>query len=189
MKVSVYTAFNQYRQNIFDYLTSFCYLRHVTNSLKGDKMKNKISSIITIKGLFGELQIDSSDKLSLKLAMLFEGACLSKRPTEVAAKYGYTKQRYYQILNDFNQGGSDAITDKKKGPKKNYIRTESIVNQIMRHKFLDPDSSAEVIAQKITQAGTKISSRSVERTITEYGLQKKTPFVKSGKRAQDNRNT
>ncbi|GAB6279944.1 MAG: hypothetical protein STSR0006_19850 [Lentimicrobium sp.] len=152
-------------------------------------MKNNIPSFITIEGPFGEMRIDSSDKLSVKLAMLFEGSCLSKHPTEAAAKYGYTKQRYYQILQDFNQGGSYAITDKKKGPKKNYIRTESIVNQIMRHKFLDPESSAEVIAQKITQAGTKISTRSVERTITEYGLQKKTPFVKSGKRAQVNRNT
>lgn len=136
------------------------------------------SHYITLKGPTGSLLIDSSDKLSLKLAMLFEGTCLSNHPTEIASKYGFTKQRYYQILNDFNTGGSAAIMERKKGPKTNYVRTENIVNQILRHKFLDPDSSAEVIAQKITQAGIKISTRSVERTITEYGLQKKTPFVK-----------
>ena len=30
-----------------------------------------------------------------------------------------------------------------------------------------------VIAQKLNQMGHKVSKRSVERTITEYGLQKK----------------
>lgn len=152
-------------------------------------MKKGQSSFINIEGPNGVLQINSKDKPAIKLAMLFEGNCLSNHPTEVAAKYGYSKQRYYQILHNFNEGGSSALTDKKKGPKQNYIRTEAIVNQILRHKFLDPDSSAEVIAQKITQAGMRISKRSVERTITEYGLQKKTSFIKSRKKVKGNRSS
>jgi len=160
-------------------------------------MKKTISSVketkdarsFVLEGPGGTLRIDTSDKLSLKLAMLFEGTCLSKHPSQVAAKYGFTKQRYYQILQDFNEGGSSAIIEKKKWPKRNYIRTESIVNQILRYKFLDPESSAEVIAQKITQAGRTISTRSVERTITEYGLQKKTPFVKPKQEAARSRDT
>jgi len=151
-------------------------------------MKNTTPSIITLEGPAGILQISASDKLSLKLAMIFEGTCLSKHPSKVAAKYGYSKQRFYQILNSFNQGGSDAIMDRKKGPKQNYVRTESLVNQILRYKFLDPDSPAEVIAQKITQAGNKISTRSVERTITEYGLQKKTSFVKPEEKFRELKN-
>jgi hypothetical protein len=50
-------------------------------------MKKDRPSFIAINGPFGELQIDSSDKLSVKLAMLFEGCCLSKHPTEVASKF------------------------------------------------------------------------------------------------------
>lgn len=146
-------------------------------------MKKDESPFLTLKGPAGTLLINSSDKLAVKLAMIIEGTCLSKHPIEIAVKYGFSKQRYYQILNDFKKGGSSAIMEKKKGPKENYVRTETVVNQILRHKFLDPDSSAEVIAQKITQAGRKISTRSVERTITEYGLQKKTPFVKSRQKA------
>lgn len=145
--------------------------------------------IILIEGPEGTMKIDPSDKLAVKLAMLFEGTCLSKHPTRVAAKYGYSKQRYYQILSRFKEGGTAALKEKKKGPKENRIRTEVIVNQILRHKFLDPDSPAEVIAQKITQAGHKISTRSVERTITEYGLQKKTLFVKSGQNAKESRDS
>ena len=45
---------------------------------------------------------------------------------------------------------------------------------MIRHRFLDPDASAEVIAQKLRQTGFAISTRSVQRVIDEYGLQKKT---------------
>lgn len=49
-----------------------------------------------------------------------------------------------------------------------------VVRQVIRHRFLDPDASAEVIAQKLSQVGSKISVRSVERVIEDFGLQKKT---------------
>ena len=61
-----------------------------------------------------------------------------------------------------------------RGPKTNYRRTEEMVRQIIRHRFLDPDASAEVIAQKLQQAHHLISIRSVERVISDFGLQKKT---------------
>ena len=44
----------------------------------------------------------------------------------------------------------------------------------LRHRFLDPDASAEVIAQKLSQNGWEISIRSVQRVIEEFGVQKKT---------------
>ena len=53
-------------------------------------------------------------------------------------------------------------------------RTGELVRQVIRHRFLDPDATAEVIAQKLRQSGLPISNRSVERVIAEYGLQKKT---------------
>jgi hypothetical protein len=45
---------------------------------------------------------------------------------------------------------------------------------VIRHRFLDPDASAEVIAQKLRQCEWPISTRSVERVIEQFGLQKKT---------------
>jgi threonine dehydrogenase-like Zn-dependent dehydrogenase len=59
------------------------------------------------------------------------------------------------------------------GPKANYRRTEEMVRQIIRHRFLDPEASAEIIAQKLRQADHLISIRSVERVISDFGLQKK----------------
>jgi len=48
------------------------------------------------------------------------------------------------------------------------------VHQIIRLRFLDPDGSPSIIVQKLKQMRIDVSLRSVERTIQEYGLQKKT---------------
>ena len=54
-----------------------------------------------------------------------------------------------------------------------------VVRQVIRHRFLDPEASPAVIAQKLSQAGWIISIRSVERVIEQFGLQKKTPSLRS----------
>ena len=128
---------------------------------------------LSIKGIKGkDFVIDTEDSLGTKLAMLFEGHC-TIGVLESIKKYGYTEQRYYQLLSKFAEGGSQALIDKKPGSDKQPVRTKDVVNQIIRHRFLDPFTSAGVIAQKLKQTGFKVSQRSVERTITEYGLQKK----------------
>ena len=137
------------------------------------------NEIIYLEGSTGRLSIKTIDKLAMQLAMLYEGKCSSLGPSKAAKKYGYSKQRFFQLLHAFEKGGSNAIMPKKTGPKSNFVRTENIVTQIIRHRFLDPDAKAEVIAQKMQQAGIRVSTRSVERTITEHGLQKKTLQVSS----------
>jgi hypothetical protein len=87
---------------------------------------------------------------------------------------GYTKQRYFQLLHAYEELGSAGLASKLRGPKRNYRRTDELVRQVVRHRFLDPGASPEVIAQKLRQTGFVISTRSVERVIAEYGLQKKT---------------
>ena len=68
----------------------------------------------------------------------------------------------------------------RRGPKTNYVRTDEVERQVIRHRFLDPDASADIIAQKLRQAGFEISTRSVERVIETYGLQKKTLSLPPG---------
>ena len=128
---------------------------------------------IIIKGIKGnDFKIDPNDKLSVKIAMLFEGHC-TIGVYEAIKKYGYTEQRYYQLLKEYNKKGSEGIRDKKRGSNKHPVRNKEITNQIIRHRFLDTEASTEVISQKLKQNGYNVSVRSVERTITEYGLQKK----------------
>lgn len=133
----------------------------------------------TLAGLdLSKLNIGSDAKTLRKLMMLIEGTYGIGVQASIQ-KYGYTEQRYYQLLKAFKAQGIDGMTDKKRGPKTRRVRSQKVIGQIIRLRFLDPEASAAVIAQKLRQIGHRVSTRSVERTITEYGLQKKTPPVKS----------
>ena len=128
---------------------------------------------ISIKAIKGnDFLIDQEDGMAMKLAMLIEGQCTIGVKAAIQ-KYGYTEQRYYQLLKGYLGEGSQALINKKPGSNKQPVRTGEAVNQIIRLRFLDPFASAGVISQKLRQIGHKVSKRSVERTITEYGLQKK----------------
>lgn len=131
---------------------------------------------IKIKGLKGnDFVIDQNDSLGMKLGMLIEGHSTIGVQAAIK-KYGYSEQRYYQLLKKYQEGGSQALLDKKTGSDKQPVRTVDVVNQIIRLRFLDPFASADVICQKLKQIGHTVSKRSVERTFTEYGLQKKRMF-------------
>lgn len=130
-----------------------------------------------LEGRAGTLSAPRDDEITFKLAMLYEGQCEGLGPSRAARKFGFSRQRYFQLLRDFRERGAIALRSQKRGPKTNYRRTTQVVRQVIRHRFLDPDASASVIAQKLRQTGWCISARSVERVIEEFGLQKKTPQV------------
>ncbi len=106
--------------------------------------------------------------------MLIEGQCEGLGAAKAAEKFGLSKQRYFQLLKLYRAHGSAGLQGHKPGPKRNYVRTDEVVRQVIRHRFLDPDATVDVIAQKLRQAGFPVSVRSVVRVIEEYGLQKKT---------------
>jgi transposase len=146
-------------------------------------MDQTSQNVIYLQGPKCSIAIPKSDKLAIKLAMLFEGQCYIG-PVKAAAKYQYSKQRYYQLLHAFEKNGSEALVTQNTGPKRNYVRDENVTAEIIRYRVLDPDSSAEVIAQKMNQAGRRISKRSVQRTIADFGLQKKTlPVLRQRRKA------
>ena len=142
------------------------------------------NGIASLLGPKGSLPVREEDEITLKLAMLFEGQCEGFGPAKAAEKFGYTRQRYYQILGQFMDQGAEGLKSLKTGPKANYRRTHEVVRQIIRYRFLDPNMSPEVMAQKLNQNGYLIAIRSVERVISEYGLQKKTPSLSSGHRTR-----
>lgn len=129
---------------------------------------------IVLIGPAGSITLPKEDEITSKLAMLYEGECEGLGPTRASKKYGYSKQRYFQLLTLYSQQGALALQSKKRGPQSNYRRTDEVVRQVIRHRFLDSDASVEIIAQKINQCHFPISTRSVERIIEQFGLQKKT---------------
>jgi hypothetical protein len=134
-----------------------------------------------LAGPYGSILLRQDDQITLKLGMIYEGYCEGMGASKAAEKYGFTRQRYYQLLNLFKTQGAEGLRSRIRGPKSNYRRTDEVVRQIIRYRFLDPHSSPEVISQKLLQCGYPIGIRSVERVISEYGLQKKTSFVLSPK--------
>jgi len=120
------------------------------------------------------LDVDPSDSLLWKLSMILE-ASIRKDATieQLSSRYGYTREYFYQVLDKLKSHGSLGLQDQSTGPKTNYKRTAEVTKQVIRHRFLDPDASCQVIAQKMAQTGLPISQRSVERVVQEYGLQKK----------------
>jgi transposase len=106
-----------------------------------------------------------------------------------AQHHGLSRPRYYQLLDAYKNGGLPALEPQKTGPKSNYRRTDQAVRQVLRHRFLDPDASPEVIAQKLRQTNFPISLRSVHRIIADYGLQKKTLRTQPHKRPSASANS
>ena len=139
----------------------------------------------SIVGPDGSLDVPTNDEITYKLCMLIEGECEGLGPIQAARKYDFSKQRYFQLRTAFVEQGAIALKSQKRGPKSHYRRTHEVVRQTIRHRFLDPDASADVIAQKLRQCHLTISTRSVERIIEEFGLQKKTPSFSSNLRTAD----
>ncbi len=127
-----------------------------------------------IIGPAGELPVHPDDVVVSRLAMLIEGQCEGVGAAKAAEKLGLSKQRYFQLLKQYRERGSAGLEAHKPGPKTNRVRTDEVVRQIIRHRFLDPEATVEVITQKLGQAGLPVSARSVDRVIEDYGLQKKT---------------
>jgi transposase len=133
-----------------------------------------------IIGPAGELPVLPDDLVVSRLAMLIEGQCEGLGAAKAAEKLALSKQRYFQLLRLYREHGSAGLQGHKPGPKRNYVRTDEVVRQVIRQRFLDPDATVDVIAQKLRQAGFQVSVRSVVRVIEKYGLQKKTLSLPPG---------
>jgi transposase len=126
-----------------------------------------------IVGPAGELLVPDDDEITPRLLMLIEGNCEGLGPAQAAQKYGLSRQRYFQILQQFREHGALALLNQKVGPKTRSVRTEDVERRVIRHRFLDPDATVAAIAQKVRQSGLPISNRSVNRIVEQYGLHKK----------------
>jgi transposase len=140
-------------------------------------MLNLTKGSLILTGTGGQLSAPAGDPILPKLAMLYEGECEGLGPLAAATKFGFSRQRYFQLRQAFEEQGTLALQNQKRGPKTNYRRTDQVVQEVVRYRFLDPDASAAVIGQKLRQTGHAIATRSVERVIGQFGLQKKTPRV------------
>ena len=112
-----------------------------------------------ISGPNGDLVIPPEDPITPRLLMLIEGECEGLGPMQAAQKHGLSRQRYYQVHKQFQAQGVLGLQNQKRGPKTNSVRTDEVERQVIRHRFLDPDASVNIIAQKLRQTGFAVSTR------------------------------
>ena len=63
--------------------------------------------------------------------MLIEGECDGLGPLQAAEKFGFSKQRYFQLRAAFAEHGAVALQSQKRGPKTTYRRTAEVVRQVI----------------------------------------------------------
>ena len=93
-----------------DFSSSFgiftSYYRHILFDLcpflsQLGAMLEFFDSSAKLVGHSGSILLPEDDEITRKVAMLFEGQCEGLGPTLAARKFGYTKQRYFQLLEQF----------------------------------------------------------------------------------------
>ncbi|HEY3355115.1 MAG TPA: helix-turn-helix domain-containing protein [Polyangia bacterium] len=117
------------------------------------------------------LDLPHVDRPLLDLLMLLEGSMRLMSVAELCAKYGYRSTRsYYEKRRLFERQGVAGLLPQPRGPKRPSRRTPSVEQRVVAARVRDPDLAAAQIAERLRAAGVRLSARSVERILSDYGL-------------------
>ncbi len=130
-------------------------------------MKNEPHAI---RGPGGELALRRDDEAGSDLLMLIDGETSGRPLDEVLTEFGRSRSTYYEKLRRFREQGIEGLLSRPPGPRTAWRRPLEVVRFIVRTKLRDPDRSAALIAGDLLRQGHAVSVRSVERTLTQFGL-------------------
>lgn len=123
-----------------------------------------------IKGPGGVLPIRPEDEAALDLVMLVEGETSGRDLDQVLLQYGRSRSTYYEKLRRFREQGLEGLLARPPGPRAPWRRPLEVVRFIVTTRLRNPDRTASEIAQELSSRGHPVSLRSVERTLTQFGL-------------------
>lgn len=123
-----------------------------------------------IRGPGGTLALPEFDEPSLDLLMLIEGETSGVPLDDVLAKFGRSRSTYYEKLRRFREQGLGGLLPQPTGPRGAWRRPMEVVQFIVRARLQEPGRGAADIAGELGRLGHEVSVRSVERTITQFGL-------------------
>jgi transposase len=123
-----------------------------------------------IRGPGGALPIRPDDEASLDLVMLMEGETSGRPLDEVLAEFGRSRSTYYEKLRRFREQGVVGLLARPPGPRTAWRRPLEVVRFIVTARLRDAGRSAAQIADDLGGLGHPVSVRSVERTLTQFGL-------------------
>jgi len=128
-----------------------------------------------IKGPGGVLPLRPQDEAAVDLAMLIEGETSGRPLDEVLLQWGRSRSTYYEKLRRFREGGVEGLLARPPGPRSAWRRPLEVVRFIVTTKLRHPDRRATEIAEHLERLGHRVSIRSVERTLSQFGLTRPPP--------------
>jgi transposase len=123
-----------------------------------------------IRGPGGALPLRSDDELTLDLAMLIEGETSGRELDDVLREFGRSRSTYYEKLRRFREQGVEGLRARPPGPRNSWRRPLEVVRYIVTARLRHPERSATAIAEDLARVGHTVSVRSVERTLSQFGL-------------------
>ncbi len=123
-----------------------------------------------IRGPGGVLPLRSADEPAIDLVMLIEGETSGRPLDDVLQQFGRSRSTYYEKLRRFREEGLQGLLSHPPGPRSPWRRPLEVVRFIVTTRLRHPDRSATVIAEDLARLGHSVSVRSVERTLTQFGL-------------------
>ncbi len=123
-----------------------------------------------IHGPGGILPLRGGDEAALDLLMLIEGETSGRPLDQVLTDFGRSRSTYYEKLRRFREEGLGGLLLRTPGPRTAWRRPIEVVRFIVRTRLRDPARSAQAIAGDLDRLGHPVSVRSVERTLTQFGL-------------------
>ena len=128
-----------------------------------------------IRGPAGMLPVRRDDDAGVDLLMLIEGETSGRPLDAVLQEFGRSRSTYYEKLRRFREHGVEGLLERPSGPRTAWRRPIEVVRFIVRVRLEDPSRGAAEIAGELLRQGHAVSVRSVERTLTQFGLTRATP--------------
>ena len=123
-----------------------------------------------IRGPGGSLPLRPSDHAAQDLALLLEGETSGRALPEVLAEFGISRTAYSEKMRRFREAGLAGLMPRRPGPRGPWRRTIDVVRFVVCSRLQDPRRSAASIAKELHAQGARVSARSVERTLAQFGL-------------------
>jgi hypothetical protein len=125
----------------------------------------------SVKGPKGRLRLSLKDAWLRDFLMLLEGETGETPIKELCRRYGYrSPATYYRKRRLLTNGGLSSLLAHKRGPKHKFRLTDDVIRQIVAMRFQSPEKNSSDIADELEKNGHSVSSRSVERVLSEFGI-------------------
>jgi len=123
-----------------------------------------------IRGPGGMLPLLAEDDAAIDLLMLIEGETSGRALDDVLQQFGRSRSTYYEKLRRFREQGVTGLLSRPPGPSSPWRRPIDVIRYIVTARLRSPARTAPDIAEALVRLGHQVSVRSVERTLTQFGL-------------------